>query len=342
MSRTAPTVAALLAGACGVVAAGGSASVAAAQSMDLTPNRLRIEAAPDTDCAPDFGSGFRRDWCADGDAWRSLATQFSSILIPAALGPARTRGPRSFYLGLELGLTGIDASADYWQRGTAGRGSSGMNGAVDGALALVRGNVRKALPFGFEIGGTAGYLANTSYWVVGLDVRWALLEGWTGHNNLVPDFSVRGAVTTMMGNGLVNGTVATVDATLSNSVILGDGFELSPYVTGQLNWVFMDSELVDLTPETSAFDECDPDPSTPEAPRSTCRGDGTDYNHNVVFPSVRTMRPRLVLGAQGRYDAVTLNAALSFDLMSPHDTDTTLSRTLDRQWRLDVGLGLSY
>jgi hypothetical protein len=306
------------------------AAPVSAQRMSLALSRLRTS---------EDGMNFQ----GDDEAWSRLATQFTGALIPPLIGPARTRGPRSFYLGIETMMTGIDSSAPYWRRGTEGdTGTVDENRAVDSLLTWTRLSLRKALPFGFELGTSAGHLINTNYFTLGLEIRWALFEGWTGRDAWIPDFAVRGAVQTLVGDAQFNTTIATIDATLSNSVVLGDAFELSPYIGGQINWVFADTELIDLTPERNAIRECDPDPENPTPLRPVCRGDGTDIGNSTVFRSIRTMRPRLVLGAQGRYEVITVNAAFSFDLLSPSEADSSLPTDLARQWRLDLGAGLSF
>ena len=282
------------------------------------------------------------NFTGDDEAWGRLATQFTGALIPPLMGPARTRGPRSFYLGIETMVTGIDAGASYWRQGTEGEPGSMENSSVDSLLTWSRLSLRKALPFGFELGTSAGHLINTNYYTLGLEVRWALLEGWTGRDAWIPDFAVRGAVQTLVGDAQFNTTVVAIDATISNSVIIGDAFEISPYIAGQLNWVFADTELVDLTPERNAIRECDPDPENPTPLRPQCRGDGSDIGNSTVFRSLRTMRPRLVFGAQGRYEVITVNVAFSFDALAPSDADASLPTDLPRQWRLDIGAGLSF
>jgi hypothetical protein len=172
----------------------------------------------------------------------------------------------------------------------------------------------------------------------------------------VPDIAFRGAVQTLVGDQEFNATVATVDVSISNSIILGDAFELTPITGGQIAWTWADSELVDLTPGTNAFQQCNPDPATPSVNPAgmigmggQCRGSGNDYNNNAVFPSVRTMRPRAFVGLQARYEAFTLIGSFSGDLIPPTDIGSNhlndaMGNTLhiDRQWRIDLGVGLSY
>lgn len=363
----------------GTVALGalGAPTLASAQRMDLSLSRLRIPAVAGSATCDTNAAGYPRMWCQDDQAWQRLATEFTGGLLPPLLTPARTRGPRSFYVGIEGFITGISSGVNtggsVWRRGTEGADgamlpedpASAGNRFPDSVLGWTRINIRKALPFGFDLGTNIGYLANTSYWTLGLEIRWAILEGWQSRDWWVPDIAVRGAVQTLVGDAEFNATTVAVDLTISNSIIIGDEFELSPYIAGQLAWAFADTELVDLTPETDAFSMCDPswDPDDMTRPvgepspyaSNPCRNSGADYNHNVVFDSIRTMRPRMVFGLQGRYEVFALTGAVSFDLLTPSETDSSLPQPvrdpttsalvtpgIDRQWRFDFGLGLVY
>jgi hypothetical protein len=314
--------------------------------MDLALSRLTLSPGqPGCDVGTDTMA------CGDDGQWRSLITEFTGALIPPMLTPARTRGPRSFYVGLDTSITGISANTRFWHRGTEGdRAGATENPQVDGALAWTRITVRKAFPFGFELGTNIGYLVNTSYWALGVEIRWSILEGWLSRDWLVPDIAFRGAVQTLVGDQEFNATVATADISISNSIILGDAFELTPITGGQVAWTWADSELVDLTPGINAFQQCMPSPMTPTNPGDpTCAGSGADYNNNAVFASIRTIRPRAFVGLQARYEAFTLIGMFSGDLIPPTDIGSNHLNDsegnplhIDRQWRIDVGAGLSY
>lgn len=295
----------------------------------------------------------------DDASWRQIMTEFTGALIPPMLTPARTRGPRSFYVGLDTSITGISSGANFWHRGTEGDRSTMAvpeNRQVDGVLAWTRLTVRKAFPFGFELGTNIGYLVNTSYWALGLEIRWSLLEGWLSHDWVVPDIAVRAAAQTVVGDHEFNATIATVDLSISNSIIMGDAFEVTPITGGMVAWTFADSELVDFTPGTNAFAACNPDPATPSNPGDpSCArgpgmgGTGTDFNNNGVFAQIRTLRPRAFVGLQLRYEAFTLTGMFSGDLVPPTDIGSNHlidnmgnSLHIDRQWRVDIGAGLSY
>lgn len=327
-------------------------SQASAQRMDLALSRLRTPAVEGTDCSPGFGEGLARQYCADDEAWHSLASQFAAALMPPILLPGHTRGMRGIYVGVESFITGIDADQDYWARGTEGDDPSATrNRFVDGVLAWNRLNVRKGLPFGFEIGTNVGFLVNTAYWTLGLEVRWSLFEGFRLEHTgfYFPSLSIRGSVQTLVGDSELNVTVPAIDVTLGERFVVGDTVEISPYIGGQIGWIFADSELVDLTPERDAVAECNPDPFPPGDPMHTgsstppyCRGAPDDINNNVVFDSLRSMRARLFAGTQVRYEWFALTAAFSFDLMTPHELDAEVPAALPRQWQVDVGAGVSY
>lgn len=325
--------------------------------MDLALSRLSIGRADGAVGCDSAIVGAETSFCADNGQWRSLITEFTGALIPPTLSPATTRGPSSFYVGLDTSITGISSSSAYWHRGTEGQTVMGdENRQVDGVLAFTRVTIRKSFPFGFELGTNIGYLVNTSYWALGLDIRWSILEGWLSHDWVVPDIAFRGSVQTLVGDQEFNATVAMADVTISNGIIIGDAFELTPITGGGVAWTWADSELIDLTPSTNAFASCIPDPNPPTTGPTTCGAGGSpnDFNNNTVFASIRTMRPRAFVGLQGRYEAFTLTGMFSGDLIPPTDIgsnglvgnanpgDVAPRLSIDRQWRIDIGVGLTY
>lgn len=328
-------------------------SSASAQRMDLALSRLRTPAVEGTDCSPGVGMASERQFCPDDQAWHSLAAQFAGALMPPILLPAHTRGMRGIYVGIESFITGIDSGQEYWARGTEGDAAPdpsdpaapGRNDFVDGVLAWNRLNVRKGLPFGFEIGTNVGFLVNTAYWTLGLEVRWSLFEGFRLENTgfYFPSLSVRGSVQTLIGDSELNITVPAVDVTLGERFVVADTVEISPYLGAQLAWIFADTELVDLTPERDAFADCRPDPALPTTGTPPyCTGEPDDINNNAVFDSLRSMRARLFVGTQVRYEWFALTAAFAFDVVTPGELDGEVPADVPRQWQVDVGAGVSY
>ncbi|MEQ8458243.1 MAG: hypothetical protein RLO52_25765 [Sandaracinaceae bacterium] len=329
-------------------------ATAAAQDMNIAASRLRASGV-------DTGSGCTTQtdpmdgrFAMDRAAWCRVMTQFAGSMIPPMLTPAGTRGVRGIYVGFESWLTGIDnddgnAVGDAWFRAVEGdgMGSTDRSRFADSVLAWGRMNVRKGLPFGFELGTNVGYLANTSYWTLGLEIRWALWEGFREEVGWIPDLAVRGSVQTLMGDGEFNVTVPSIDLVLSEPFVVGNSVEITPSLYGQVAFVFVDSELVDITPETDTFTDCMPNPATP--PRDDpsfgvppyCTAGGAQLNDNVVFPSLRSTRVRVGGGLQIRYEWFTLLGSFMFDAAKPGDLDGDLPSDLPRQWSVAFGAGLT-
>lgn len=329
------------------------AAPAGAQDMNIALSRLRV---PNTDgrvCGSRDPGGGVPMFCQDEDAYRRVMTEFAGSMIPPVLTPAGTRGVRGIYVGFESWITGIDSDNEDWHRAVEGDGGGADRSRsrfVDSVLVWGRFNVRKGLPFGFELGTNISYLANTSYWALGAEIRWSIFEGFRDGVGWIPDLAVRGAVQTLIGDGEFNVTVPSVDIILSEPFVIANSIEVVPWVVGQAAFPFVDSELVDLTPENGAFTGCDPDPRTPDPnempprPPLDCRGGGSELNENTVFPSLRSTRWRLGVGLQIRYEWFTILGAFMFDLVTPGDpyADESLAHlNINRQWQVDLGLGLT-
>lgn len=324
------------------------AAPASAQDMNIALSRLRLDNSAGNVCAS--AGGRRPRFCPDEDAYRSVMTQFAGAMIPPVLTPAGTRGVRGIYVGFETWITGIQNGDPDWHRAVEGDGldwsamrPDAPSRFVDPVLAWGRLNVRKGLPFGFELGTNIGYLANTTYWTLGAEVRWALFEGFRDGVGWIPDLAVRGAVQTLVGDGEFNVTVPSIDVILSEPFVLANSVEIVPWVVGQVAFPFVDSELVDFTPETSGFTACNPDPLTENSGGLVCRGDGSELDENVVFPSLRSTRWRLGAGLQIRYEWFTILGAFMFDLVKPGDSyaDPSVPARVDRQWQVDLAAGLT-
>lgn len=313
---------------------------ATAQDMNISLSRLR---EPRLDAS---GAPVPDQFVGDDASWRRVMSQFGGALIPPVLTPAGTYGIKGIYLGLESWITGISSNANYWFDAVEGdRAGRTRSRFVNDALVWGRAQVRKGLPFGFELGGSLGYLANTSYWALGLELRWALFSGFREDIGWIPDVAFRAAVNTMIGDPEFSMTVPSVELIVAQPIVIADTVELTPYVAGQWALIFADSEPVDLTPGVQAAELCDPDPTTPDGTGGGappyCRGDGSDLDNSYVFPRVRSSRWRGVIGAQVRYQWFTFLTAFAFDLLKPGEADGSIPLSLPRQWQLDFGVGAS-
>ncbi|HEY5146682.1 MAG TPA: hypothetical protein VII82_07930, partial [Polyangiaceae bacterium] len=149
-----------------------TSSPAWAGNMDLTPERLaNCVTSP---CVP------------NNVAWANLMSELGMAIAPTAFHSARTTGLGGFALSLETSFTHVNADASaggvqYWHQGTQGPSDPNThafsieNTNPDSLLGVYSLRARKGLAYGFEIAGDLGYLANTSLWVGGADLRWAVL-----------------------------------------------------------------------------------------------------------------------------------------------------------------------
>lgn len=322
-----------------VVASLAAPGAVAAQSMNVTLARLRVRAADSSATCPTAAGAGTREFCADDLAWGGIAEQLGISMAPPVLTPGRTLGPASFYVGLEGFISNISGGRSFWQRGTEGDATSALEGEnrfATNALYWQRLQIRKAFPLGFELGTSMAHLFSTSYWSLGFDVKWSILEGFrTGGQGFIPDLAVRGAVQTLLGETEFNLTIPSVELILSKTIVLASAGTITPYLAGQYVWILGDSELVDLTPQQDAR-----------------TGGAADYNNNAVFAQIRSSRLRGVVGLQGRYGVLTLTGAIVFDLnqvSATHGIDPAFDPTpsviqplLPRQWTANFGVGFSF
>jgi hypothetical protein len=331
--------------------------------MDLQLSRLSVstdrslsydDACHDTLGAPlslRFGDpgDQRQRLSPDNLSFRNLVTQLSPAVTPAILAPVTTTGPAGFDVAIETTLTGITEQANYWQRGSRGHGSyarstcDGENRFVSPVLATNRIHFSKGLPLGVTLGGTVGKMHETSLWLVGMDLKLAIIEGLRGL--AVPDLAVRGAVSTALGDSTYSLTVVSADAIVSKNIVTGRAMTISPYGGVGWVWTFAASELVDLTPNIDAL-------NCSAGTDATCNANGPgasgslgasqdDIGHDVPFRDVKFGRYRGFLGLAMRYKLFALAAEFIVDLKPPHEMDTRAGRT-PRQWTFNAAPSLSF
>ena len=310
--------------------------------MDLALSRLRTANGMSPTGVPLY--------TADNDAWASLMSQLGYVLAPPLVSGARTTGTRHFYLGFETSIVKIDDEAEYWSRGTEGDSMAlGTNRFVENTLNLSRLHLRKGLPWGLEIGLSAGHIFNTSYWVWGGSLKISLMEGFrSGLPAFIPDVAVRASVQTLTGDGEYNLTVPSLDIIISKPIVLGRTMVLTPIVGIQFFWTAADSESVDLTPEVDEWAACNANPNLSPStddmwalPTPACRGDGSDFANETEFAQFRAFRSRMVLGFNLRYQIFQIGAAIHWDLRSPtEDADVPIGT--ERQYNVTVLGGVWY
>ncbi len=358
--------------------------------MDPTPDRLYLEPAglpahvscqqiaqnPEQVLQPPFPPGASpaqpRYACLPNNvAWSNLMSELGMAVAPTAFHPARTAGSGGFSLSLEATFTHINANAVdstgtlYWHQGTQGTVDpnthqfSTQNTNPDSFIQVYSLKARKGLPYGFEIAGVLGYVANTSLWVGGGDVRWAPLEGFrTGVLGYFPDLSLGGGVRTLSGSATFYLTTVGLDAELSKPITLADSAVLTPYAGAQRVIIFADSAAVDLTPNVDPIAQCGSlGANVPGNPYGQAPFDGSmvcknrlsngapndgDFNNDRAFESARIHRWRGIVGVQYRYEVLDLAAQFAMDLTDPGAENTNLGVSGDRQWTVSLETGVSF
>jgi hypothetical protein len=293
-------------------------------------------------------------------AWANLMSELGMAIAPNAFHPARTTGFGGFLLSFQATYTGINADAtaggvQYWHLGTRGRVDpnrsqfSVQNDHPDSVIQVYSLDVRKGLPYGFEIGGSLGYVGNTSLWLGGADLRWALLEGYrTGWLGYVPDIAVGAGVRTLTGASSFYLTTVGVDAQISKPFTLGGSAVLTPHLGFQRIIIFADSAAVDLTPTVDAFQQCGWQGNGPNgAPRcSNTLADGStndgDFNNTTSFERVRVHRWRGLVGLDYRYEILYLAAQFAVDLTEPSAENAGVGVTGERQWTVALETGVFF
>ena len=301
---------------------------------------------------------------ADNVAFKNMISELGFAVAPTAFHPARTTGIGGFALTLEASYTKVnsDALSDaqgggktaYWHQGTQGsidpntKQSSVTNNAPDSLIQVYSLKARKGLPFGLELTGALGYIANTTMWVGGADIRWSLLEGFrTGALGILPDASIGGGVRTVTGTSKFNLTTVGIDAQLSKPIPLADAAQVTPYVGYQRLIILGDSTIIDATPNTDALAQCgyagaDPSTGAPLCRHKLSNGadNNGDFNNNIVFEKVRVHRNRGIFGLNYRYEILYLASQFLVDLTAPNDENDGLSST--RQWTLSFEAGVFF
>ncbi|MCA9576746.1 MAG: hypothetical protein R3B40_00655 [Polyangiales bacterium] len=328
-------------------------ATAHAQPVNITLSRLRFATGSPEALGADPGACQGGAYCADFDGYRALMAQLGGGLAPVSLQPARTLGSRHFFVGVAASMAGLDASARYWRLGTEGPANSTLdagNPSPDSVLASYLVSFRQGLPFGLQFGASVGHVARSNLWIWGVEGQWALLEGYRrGPLAYVPDLALRFAVRTLTGDSEFTLVVPAIDLVASKPVTLSSTTVLSPLLGVQLFWIVAHTGAVDLSPEQSAVEVCDPtapsvDPTlgSPFPFGGCASGDSSAFADNVRFPRLTARRMRATLGLNLRHRALVVAAAVQVDLSRPTGLGSPVPSDVPRQWGAHVSTGLTY
>jgi len=97
-----------------------------------------------------------------------------------------------------------------------------------------------------EVGGTLGFLQDSSVMTVGMDLKYALLEGF----RILPDFAIRSNIHTVLGANDVHMLLTGGDAVLSKEFGLGGLFRVAPYLGYNLVYIYGSSHQITFFDDT--------------------------------------------------------------------------------------------
>ena len=274
-------------------------------------------------------------------AFSQLVAAYGQGIAPTVLAPVTTSGPAGFDVGVETTITSLDRAADYLARGTRGQGAqtcAGRNDAVRANLVTNRLHFEKGLPYGLSVGALFGHVAAAGSYLVGVDLKLALLEEvWHAR---VPDLALRAALNRLVGEPGLSLFVAAFDAIVSKRFVVAHRLELSPWLGAGLSWTRAETGRIDLTPNIDAL-AC----SAGVDPVCTAGGLGAsdqDLAHDVRFGQVSLLRARAFVGLWLRFRQLALSSSFAMDPAPPHAGERDQGKTIARQWTVSVAPTLTF
>ncbi|NUN15984.1 MAG: hypothetical protein HUU55_20345 [Myxococcales bacterium] len=217
-------------------------------------------------------------------------------MAPKFMGPASTLGALGFEVGFELSWTDINETSTYWKNAVD---------SPDSTMQTMQIHLRKGLPFSLEVGGTITHLFNSELWGVGLDVKFAMLEGFRS----LPDFAIRGNIHTILGANDINILLSGGDAVLSKEFGIGGVLRVAPYIGYNLVYIHGSSHAITFFTEAAAGSGSGGCPN------------GTDKklcSRVALFDDVDEIVHRGIIGFQ----LVTTVLSVGFEIAIAKDTQT--------------------
>lgn len=187
----------------------------------------------------------------DDEAFSNITADLGEVFAPRFSNPAETLGEAGFAVNFMTSVSFIPAQEQYWQQGVEDRDPS--SNLLTGHFQL-----RKGLPFSFELAGDMAYLFDSEMFTMGAHVKWALNEGFY----YMPDIAVRGSVNTLLGADTLNLVTAGWDVSISKDFGLGGVVSLAPFLGYQNLYIISSSRLLNAYPQDPRPPQSDPDDAT--------------------------------------------------------------------------------
>jgi len=210
----------------------------------------------------------------DGAAFGSFVRELGIAISPRMLEPAETLGQAGFAFGVGSTFTDILQDRSYWKLAMPTESDAPPEG-----LTTVNLQLRKGLPFSFQMGGALTYLVGSEMFALGADIKWALNEGFV----LLPDIAIRGSVNALVGNRDLDMVTGGGDITVSHPFPIGGVVVLTPYVGWNRLVITAASHVLDATPGLDGF------PPTHCITDDNDANRGSDANGNFTEECVRAV-----------------------------------------------------
>lgn len=251
-------------------------AVASARDNDLVLSRYT--SFDERECVSDNGP--TGEICGivekDTEAFQNLVVDLGEVFGSRFANPAETLGEAGFAFGVMTSLSFIPNDEEYWQDVVEDQDPGP-------ALFTAHVQVRKGLPFSFELVGNMSYLSNSEMFAMGADLKWALHEGFT----YMPDVAVRGSVNTLLGAEALNLFTAGWDISVSKDFGVAGLMSIAPYAGYQNLYIIGSSRLINAFPQ---------DPRPPQT--GDTGGQANTFAPETVFEQYNTDINRFFLGTR--------------------------------------------
>jgi hypothetical protein len=182
--------------------------------------------------------------------FRMLATELAAMVAPRPSTPADTLGHSGFDFTAELAIAKVQGNGRiggerYW---VVQQTAAGKEAPTTHLIPTL--HMRKGLPFSFEIGATVQWITQSNMFNPGIEIKWALNEGF----KYIPDLAVRGFGSRLVGNRDLDLTVAGFDLILSKAIGIAGVVNFTPW--GGWGMVMFDAATgnLDFDPSHEAGD----------------------------------------------------------------------------------------
>ncbi|MDF1564344.1 MAG: hypothetical protein P1V51_14940 [Deltaproteobacteria bacterium] len=192
--------------------------------------------------------------------YRLLSTDLAMAFTPTPMHPAETLGRSGASMEVGMRMAQVHADARVEGNGTCNNSADNCRvwvteGNVESLFLMPMVQVRKGLPFSFEFETKFQYLIHSEMFAATAGLRWSLNEGF----DFLPDVSVGGQGTRVMGVREIGIITGALDVTVGKWFSLGGMAVLAPYAGWQRVWVSAISEVIDFDPANELLDNATAD-----------------------------------------------------------------------------------